>query len=260
MITFRQVKRRLAGAGLVAGIVAAFLVATALPAFADEPVVSGTTQCANGDHVVSWTIGNSQTDLPMGIDAITASIGAQTFDVTGYTAPVPANGSTNATTIVPGAMTGTVSLEVEASWTDGFSASAIAEVDLVESCTSDTTTTMSESATTVAGPPTTVDTTTSTTIEGEQTEGSTTTVTASTTISTSRTVVDQTTSTVAENAEGTTVTAPGSDETSTVAVAANDNSILPFTGGGGGATIGIASLFLGGIALVLSTRRKRRTR
>jgi hypothetical protein len=80
--TGRNRRRAVVGAGAVA-VIAMFIVGTALPAWAHHPVLSGTTVCSDGEHVISWTIGNSESGWVMHIDTATAVLGGQTFAVTG---------------------------------------------------------------------------------------------------------------------------------------------------------------------------------
>ena len=46
--------------GLAAGVVVATLVGLTAPAYAHHAIVSGSSICANNDHVITWSIGNNQ--------------------------------------------------------------------------------------------------------------------------------------------------------------------------------------------------------
>jgi len=60
--------------------VALFAVATALPAAAHGEVLSGTTTCSNGAHLITWSIGNTNTPLAMHVVTATATLnGGQQF-------------------------------------------------------------------------------------------------------------------------------------------------------------------------------------
>jgi LPXTG-motif cell wall-anchored protein len=102
--------------GLVAGVVVAALGGLALPAYAHHAIVSGSTVCANNDHVITWSIGNNRDDELMTIESATATINGQSYAVTGYTSPVGFSGTTTATTVVPGPVTGTITLSVHVTW------------------------------------------------------------------------------------------------------------------------------------------------
>ncbi len=138
---------------IVTGIVAAVVMGLAAPAWAHHPALSGTTVCTNAEHVVTWTIENSETNHPggMAIAEATATIGAQSYPVTGYTSPLPNLGTTSATTIVPGDVTGTIKLRVVGVWTaDGHTSTRSTTVDLIENCVPQSTTTVTvEGSTTI---------------------------------------------------------------------------------------------------------------
>ena len=55
-------------ASLIIGAVTATLVALAAPAWACDVIVTGTTTCTDGAHVVTWTFQNSESDKVMSID------------------------------------------------------------------------------------------------------------------------------------------------------------------------------------------------
>src|SRR5262249_1987509 len=128
--------------GLVAGIVVAALGGLSAPAYAHHAIVSGSTVCANNDHVITWSIGNSESNMPMTITSATAAANGQSYAVTGYTSPVGNGGSTSATTVVPGPVTNTsVVLTVQVSWPDNYSVTATASVPLSGTCGCDCTST-----------------------------------------------------------------------------------------------------------------------
>ena len=137
----------------MAGVAAAALMGLATPASAHRALLKGWTSCSNGEHVVLWSIGNDF-ELPMTIDSATAAIGATSYAVTGYDATVANVGTTSATTIVPGGEAGTLTLTVHATWTDQYTDTEHASVDLESDCTS-TTTTLGSTTTTTAMPTTT---------------------------------------------------------------------------------------------------------
>src|SRR4051795_8437109 len=102
----KTVHRRLAigGAALTIGATILFVVAV-LPAAAHSAQLSGRTVCANGDHVITWSIGNDWTG-PLTITSASATKGATSYGVTGYNSTVQPGVPTSATTIVPGPTTG----------------------------------------------------------------------------------------------------------------------------------------------------------
>ena len=103
--------------GLVAGIVVAAIGGLSAPAYAHHAIVSGSTVCANNDHVITWSIGNSENNKSMNIDSVTATANGQSYAVTGYTSPVGNGGTTTATSVVPGPVTDTsIVLTVNVSW------------------------------------------------------------------------------------------------------------------------------------------------
>src|SRR3954452_24337316 len=107
-------RRRLVVVAAASGIVGALIVAMALPAFAHHPVLSGSTSCPYGVHVITWTIGNSESgaDKTMTITSALASMNGTNYAVVGYSTTVAPSGSTQGTTEVPGNLTGTVKLVV----------------------------------------------------------------------------------------------------------------------------------------------------
>jgi hypothetical protein len=277
--TSRNRRRAVVGAAGVA-IIAMFVVGTALPAWAHHPVLSGTTACSDGEHVISWTIGNSESGWVMHIDTATAVLGGQSFAVTGYTPNVAKLGSTSATSTLPGGSTGTVTITVKATWTDGTTATRSGTVTLSSNCSGPTTTTTTGGGTTTTttggGTTTTIGGETTTTIGGETTTtigGETTTTLpgeTTTTISgeTSTSLGGTTTTTgTPVGPQGSTSptstpvgpqgsTAPTSDSGVTANTSPATGS-LPFTGGSStGPIFGLASLVAGGIALTVAHRKK----
>jgi hypothetical protein len=80
---FTIARSRTGRVALVAGLAGATLLALAAPAYAHHPVLSGSTVCSDGVHIVNWTIGNSETAETMTIDSAVATLGGQTYPVTG---------------------------------------------------------------------------------------------------------------------------------------------------------------------------------
>jgi hypothetical protein len=132
-------RRRVAA---VTGVIAAVVIALALPAYGHSAILSGQTVCSDSEHVVNWTIGNDF-DLPMEIVSATAEVDDTSYPVQGYTSPVPNLGETSATTIVPGGVTGTITLTVQVEWTDDNKDEESESVDLEEDCSASTTTSTS---------------------------------------------------------------------------------------------------------------------
>jgi LPXTG-motif cell wall-anchored protein len=190
---------------LVTGVVAAVIVGLALPASAHSASLSGSTQCFNEDHLVTWHITNSSqtSTLLMAVTSIEAKIGNTTYAVTGYTTPLAKGASTDGTSTVPGGVTGTITATMHTTWPDGVTDTDIESVTLEENCVSTTTTSASTSTST-----TTTSTTTTTVPE------TTTTVAGTTTIFTTTTTVPETTTTTTVP-ETTTTTVP--ETTTTVA-------------------------------------------
>lgn len=233
--------RRRMGLGAVGLIVVAGVLAIAIPAWAHFPEVSGETVCSDGNHLITWTIGNSETDKVMTITSASASDGTNTYAVTGYSPTVGDSGSTTGTTTVPGGVTGTVTLTVTGSWTDGVIATRQTSVELIESCAPSTTTSTTASTSTTISPETSTVPVSTTTI----TEAGSTSTTAEATTSTSIAV------------EGTTVLLPSTTADSPSTTVAPAGTTLPFTGGSffGLLAIGASCLIAGALALV---RRRRR--
>jgi LPXTG-motif cell wall-anchored protein len=210
-------RRRLA---LVTGVIAAVLLGLALPASAHSGSITGSTQCYNGEHVITWHIWNSSqtTNLLMTIDSVDAHIGATNYTVSGYTSPLGKGADTNGTSTVPGGVTGTIDATVHVSWPDGITDTDDAHVTLQHNCNPSTTTTTAQTTTTTTVPETTTTTvpeTTTTTVP----ETTTTTVPETTTT----TVPETTTTTVPET---TTTTVP---ETTTTTVPETTTTTVPET-------------------------------
>ena len=205
------VRGRAIRAGLVAGVLVALLLAFGAPASASTVVASGTTECADGNHVIHWSIGNPAT-LPMTIEYALAASDTAVYTVEdGYDRIVAPGATTAATTIVPPGITGTISLGVQADWPNGVSRFDTADVVLASVCPGPTTTTTTttipvttttqpetattqpETATTVPEIPTTVPETPTTAGETPTTEAPTTTEVAGTTVVPGTTTPDVTT-------------------------------------------------------------------
>ncbi len=209
-----SVRRLAALASLLAafaGVSALVVGGSAISASAWHPVLSGQTVCTDGEHVVTWTIENSETSpsSPMTIASAVADVGATDYPVTGYTSPVPGAGSTPAQTIIPGSVSGTVVLTVFATWTNGEQATRTTSVVLDENCVPPTTTTTEAPTTTTTEAPTTTTTEAPTTTT---TEAPTTTTTEAPTTTTTEapttTTTEAPTTTTTEAPTTTTTEAP----------------------------------------------------
>jgi LPXTG-motif cell wall-anchored protein len=236
---------------IVAAVVAAAVLSTAAPAYAHHSVLSGSTACSDGEHVVTWSIqAVSRVQLPMTIDSAFATNNGTTYAATGYASPINDGDTTYATTVLPAGSTGTVTLQVHSTWPDGVQYTNSTSVELQHDCLPSTTTT-TEATTTTTAPPTTTTTEATTTTTAPPTTTTTIEVAGSTSLppftvpppasSTSAPPPGQATSTLV--AEGTTVPAP---------VTGN----LPHTGGDAGFPIvfGLSFLAAGGLLVV---RRRR---
>lgn len=124
-------------------------------AFAHHAIISGTTACPGPDHVITWSIGNSQKKETMTIDSAVATLNGTNYSADGYVSPVPDSGSTSATTTIPGALTGTVTLTIHSTWSDGHKRPNSGSVDLDTPCPTTTTTTPTTTPVTTAPPVTT---------------------------------------------------------------------------------------------------------
>jgi hypothetical protein len=260
-----HIRRRGVAAAGIAAFAGLFVVATALPAAAHDQVLSGQVACSNGNHVITWSIGNRNTPLPSTIVTATATLnGGQVFDVVGAVgSSVPAGGNISATTTVPGGLTGDVVLDVLSRWSDGHQVEQPTfSISLGGVCSEGGTTTTS---TTEAPTTTTVEATTSTTVESTTTTEATTstTVETATTVPSSTTTPSTpitgegstaTTTTVVTGSLGSTTSAPASGVTAAGNPTGSGN--LPFTGSSeSGPILGLTSLVGGAFALVLARRR-----
>jgi LPXTG-motif cell wall-anchored protein len=219
---------------------------TAAPAYAHHSVLSGSTECSDGEHVVTWTIENiSGVNLPMTIDAASATNDGDNHTVTGYTSPVPDSDTTSATSVLPGGSTGDVTLHVEVSWPDDYTWSGDTSVELEHDCTpassttTEATTTTTEATTTTTGVTTTTAAPTTSTTIGSA--GSTTVPV----FTVPPPVTATTTDTPISGQATTTTAAPG-------AVTGN----LPFTGGDMGFPILFGLSLLGGGTLLVVRKRR----
>ncbi|HEY0399268.1 MAG TPA: hypothetical protein VGF00_12820 [Acidimicrobiia bacterium] len=176
------------------------VLASALPAWAHYPVVSGTRACAiSGQYVVTWTVKNSESTQKMTVDAASVTSGT----VAGLLGQYAGGASRTGTTTLPGTQTGTVTLSVHGTWPDGVKATKTAVVTLAGDCkppVTTTTTTAPPTTTTTQAPTTTTTappTTTTTGAPTTTTTGPTTTTTdAPTTTTTVKTeVLGETTTT-----------------------------------------------------------------
>ncbi|HEV7687980.1 MAG TPA: hypothetical protein VGQ80_15505 [Acidimicrobiia bacterium] len=132
------------------------VLASALPAWAHYPVVSGTKVCAiSGQYVVTWTVKNSESTQKMTVDAATVTSGT----VAGLLGQYAGGASRTGTTTLPGTQTGTVTLSVHGTWPDGVKATKTAVVTLAGDCKPPVTTTTTTSTTTTTRPPVTTTTT-----------------------------------------------------------------------------------------------------
>jgi LPXTG-motif cell wall-anchored protein len=140
-------------------LVAGIIFALARPASAHLLEVSGTTSCPEATHVVSWTIHNQETlpDRPMTIAEVIAEVDGTEYPVTGYSTTVAPGGSTNATSVVPGSVTGTIEIRVKGLWPDDYENNARGSVELQPPCPDTTTTTPTTPTTapTTTSPPNT---------------------------------------------------------------------------------------------------------
>jgi LPXTG-motif cell wall-anchored protein len=210
--------------GLAAGVVVAVLVGLTAPAYAHHAIVSGSTYCANEDHVITWSIGNSESTRAMTIVSASASLNGQSYAVTGYTNPVPNSGTTQATTVVPGSVSqGTITLTVNVSWPDRVTWTGTAQVPLQGPCGCDCTTTSSSTSTTQPTTTTTEPTTTTTT---QQCGCSTTTTQATTTTTEPTTTSTEATTT---STEATTTTTYQCGECTTTSTEATTTTTEPTT-------------------------------
>ncbi len=250
----------------MAAVVGVFVVATAAPAFAHDEALSGQTVCSNGDHLVTWSIGNRNTPLPMLVVTATATLnGGQQFAVAGAVgSAVPSEADIPATTTVPGNLTGDLVLDVLGRWSDGHQVEQPTfSLSLGGQCSTGPTTTTTEATTstteaptsTTEAPTTTTEATTSTTVESSTTVPTSTTVT-STPIDTEGSTVQTTTTTAKSGALGSTSTTTPTGVTAAAVTPSATSGALPFTGStDSGPIIGLSSLVAGAFALVFAKRR-----
>lgn len=118
-----------------------FFAALSADAYANSVTAAGTTVCIDGQHAISWSITNGDKRLPMTIDAEADLPPSMTFHVGVLTNPVPPRTSTEAVTVVPGDVVGTVTLNMTGTWPNGIHKPATAAVVLEASCPTTTTTT-----------------------------------------------------------------------------------------------------------------------
>jgi large repetitive protein len=152
-------------AGLVAGVIGAVVIGLAAPAWPCFAVVTGTTSCSGGFHVVQWTITNGPAGGTMSISNILAETNVNAYAVTGNAPTVVQNGVTNANSIVAGYETGPVTMEMLVTWPlDNFSTMTSGAIDLGDACPGSTPppTTTTTAATTTTYPTTTTYATTTT--------------------------------------------------------------------------------------------------
>ncbi len=277
----RRGRARLRVVGIVA-VMALVTVAVFMGvAYAHHPVLSGETTCTNGDHEITWTIGNSEGDKVMTITSASASLGGDTFAVTGYSPTVDPSESTLATSIVPGTATGDVTLTVSASWTNGQTATRYTEVTLDSTCTGGSTTVTTAPSHGSTVPESTVPESTvpewtvpaSTVPEStvpewtvpESTVPETTTIMTLGSTATTQTTTrhDGTTVPTTVAVAGTTATTEHSTDTTAGRVvqkgAQQQQRQLPFTGSSSWpALIALVSLLVGGALLIITRRRNLR--
>jgi LPXTG-motif cell wall-anchored protein len=150
----RSRARNLGVAGVIIG---ALLVAFASPASAHTVEVSGTTSCPDENHLVTWTIHNPETlsDRTMTIVSTTAEVDGQTYPVDVDASSIPPQGSAQGTTVVPGDVSGTITITVRVRFPDDFRAHAEGSVELTPPCLETTTTTSAPPTTATTSPPTT---------------------------------------------------------------------------------------------------------
>jgi hypothetical protein len=145
--------RSIAAIAAITIAVVALVLAFARPAWAHTPTASGTTSCPDENHHVAWTITNPDAQFGnMNILTATATVGGNSYAVTGYDASVAPLATTHATTIVPGDVTGTITLALHVRWDDGFVADTSATVDLQPPCHETTTSAPTTSTTATTAP------------------------------------------------------------------------------------------------------------
>ncbi len=251
----------------MAAVVGIFVVATALPAAAHDEILTGHATCSDGDHLINWTIANTNTNFSMHVQSATATLnGGQQFPVVGPS-DIAGHVTAAATTTIPGGLTGNVVFDVFVRWTDGITNEVGINVSLSTGCSGSTTTTTGATTSTTEAPTstteaptTTIEGTTSTTFEPTTTIESSTTIAPTTTASSTpidtegSTVV--TTTTVKSGALGSTSPTTPSGDITAASTPNAATGALPFTGSSdSGPVIGLASLVAGAFALVFARRR-----
>jgi hypothetical protein len=197
------------------------MFATALPALAHYPMVSGTAVCSSaGKYVITWTVQNSESIQKMTVDQVSVS-------PSGITAPDSLKAvylgheKKTAMTTLPGTENRTITLSVHGTWPDGVKSTKTASVPLNGTCTPPTTTTTAAPTTTTTVPPTTTTTaapTTTTTVPPTTTTTAAPTTTTTMAPSTTTTEPSTTTTTAASTTTtaGPTTTSSAPVTTSTV--------------------------------------------
>jgi hypothetical protein len=156
----------------IVGVALVSMIAGALPASASELALSGVVACHEGDHVITWTITNTDSSNTVTITSALTAKDPLSYDVTGYSPTLAPGATTHGTTTIPGSATGVVVLYVYETWAD-FSGSDRTALDLGDACSVSTTTT---TATTVVSTTTSVPTSTTTIVAAGSTVAATTTV------------------------------------------------------------------------------------
>lgn len=163
--------KRLKFTGLTALFATALLAVGIQFAYAHHTILTGKSSCPGPDHVVAWSIANSQPHQTIvSFTTLTATMGGVTYPVTGYTLPIAVSGHTSATSTVPGSLTGTITLSVAAVWSDGHKESGTALVALPDPCPT-IVTTPTTTPTTVTTPTTPKSTPTTPTTPGTDMTG-----------------------------------------------------------------------------------------
>jgi hypothetical protein len=211
-------------------VLAAIGIATALPAWAHHSILSGQTVCSDGDHLITWSIGNSETHRIMTITSATATQGAQSFGVSGYSPTVAGSGSTTAQTTVSSSVTGVITLTVHSLWTsDGVTATNSTTVTLIDNCQPSTTTTTAAPTTTTTEAPTTTTTEAPTTTTTEAPTTTTTEAPTTTTTEAPTTTTTEAPTTTTEAPTTTSSTVIGEGTTSTTAAPTTTTTEAPTT-------------------------------
>jgi len=158
------VRSRAGRLAVAAAVVVVGVFTAAAPAYAHHSVLSGSTECYDGEHVVTWSIqAVSVVHLPMTIVSATATNNGNTYAVTGYTSPVNDGETTSATSVLPAGSTGDVTLHVYVTWPDDVDYTDETSVPLEDDCMPASTTTTEAATTTTEAPTTTTEAPTTTT-------------------------------------------------------------------------------------------------